>query len=632
MCGIAGFVRPGTSEPVDGEVLRRMTRTLAHRGPDDEGFFEGDGAFLGHRRLSVIDLEGGSQPMASEDGMVLVVFNGEVYNHKDLRRDLEGRGHAFRTRADTEVLVHLWEDEAQAMLPRLNGMFAFALWDRRDRTLLLARDRMGKKPLYWGEFSGEFVFASELRALLQHPLVSREVNADALYSFLTLDYVPTPRCILRGLHKVPGGGYVLIRDGEVREGTYADIPVPGEVVRPGPDEAARRVFDALVAATGRRLESDVPLGVFLSGGLDSTAVVAAMAEHVPAADIRTFTIGFDDPTYDESGSARVVAERFGTEHHERILTGQDAVALVRDCAGVADEPLGDYSLIPTHLLARFAREHVTVALSGDGGDEMFYGYPTFAAHRLANRIARLVPRVARERWLPGLVDWLPPSDADWSLEYRLKRLARGLRHGPFVRHFAWIGGLDPALARSVMHPELRVRLAGGAPYPDVDAVVGRAPGQPDDLRTLAYLYARLYLQDGVLVKVDRASMAVGLEVRSPFLDPDMVALAFSLDPALSLRGFTTKALLRRALKGRVPDVILKRPKKGFGMPLARWLRTDLKPLMLELLNPRRLAREGFLDAPAVQTLVEAHLSGKANLRKELFNLMVFEMWLSRYLL
>lgn len=632
MCGITGFLRPRTPEPVDGEVLRRMTRTLAHRGPDDEGFFEGDRAFLGHRRLSVIDLDGGRQPMASEDGRVVVIFNGEIYNHKDLRRDLESRGHAFRTRADTEVLVHLWEDEAQAMLSRLNGMFAFALWDRRDRTLLLARDRMGKKPLYWGEFSGEFVFASELRALLQHPLVPREVDADALYGFLTLDYVPTPRCILRGLRKVPGGGYVLIRDGEVREATYADIPVPRECEGVGPDEAARRVFDALVAATGRRLESDVPLGVFLSGGLDSTAVVAAMAEHVPAADIRTFTIGFDDPTYDESGPARAVAERFGTEHHERTLTGRDAIALVRDCAGIADEPLGDYSLIPTHLLARFAREHVTVALSGDGGDEMFYGYPTFAAHRLADRIAHLLPRVARERWLPGLVDWLPPSDADWSLEYRLKRLARGLRQGSFARHFAWIGGLDPALARSVMHPGLRARLTGGAAYPDVDAVVGRVPGRPDDLRTLAYLYARLYLQDGVLVKVDRASMAVGLEVRSPFLDPDVVALAFSLPPGLSMGRFATKVLLRRALKGRVPGAIVRRPKKGFGMPLARWLRTDLKPLLLELLSPRRLAREGYFDPEAVHSLVEAHLSGRANLRKELFNLMVFELWLSRYLL
>lgn len=631
MCGIAGFLRPGPPEPVDGEVLRRMTRSLAHRGPDDEGCFEEEGVFLGHRRLSVIDIEGGHQPIASEDGQVVVVFNGEIYNHKDLRRDLEARGHVFRTRTDTEVLVHLWEAEAEAMLPRLNGMFAFALWDRRDRTLVLARDRMGKKPLYWGEFSGEFVFASEVRALLQHPLVPREVDAEALFAFLTLDYVPSPRCILRGLRKVPGGGYVLIRDGEVREGTYADIPVPRECEEVGLGEAAKRVFDTLVAATGRRLESDVPLGVFLSGGLDSTAVVAAMAEHVPAARIRTFTVGFDDPSYDESGPARSVAAHFGTGHHERILTGQDALAIVQDCAGVADEPLGDYSLIPTHLLARFARERVTVALSGDGGDELFYGYPTFAAHRWADRIARLLPRVARDRWVPALVNWLPPSDADWSLEYRLKRLARGLRHGPFARHFAWIGGLDPALARSVLHGDLRSRLSGEDAYPDVDAVVERAP-VPGDMRRLAYLYARLYLQDGVLVKVDRASMAVGLEVRSPFLDPDMVALAFSLPPGLSMRRFETKILLRHALRGRVPDAILRRPKKGFGMPLARWLRTDLKPLMLELLSPRRLAREGILDPEVVRTLVEAHLSGRENLRKELFNLMVFELWMSRYLL
>ncbi len=569
--------------------------------------------------------------MASEDGRVVVVFNGEIYNHKDMRRDLEARGHGFRTRADTEVLVHLWEEEGEAMLPRLNGMFALALWDRRDRTLLLARDRMGKKPLYWGEFSGEFVFASELRPLLCHPAVPREVDPDALYRFLTLDYVPTPHCMVRGLRKVRSGGYVLVRGGQAREGTFADIPIPDATETWDADEAARRVFQTLVTATGRRLESDVPLGVFLSGGLDSTAVLAAMAEHVPASRIRTFTIGFDEPSYDESGPARAVASCFGTEHHERTLKADDALALVRECCAVADEPLGDYSLIPTHLLARFAREHVTVALSGDGGDELFYGYPTFAVHGLAQRLARILPRIARERVVPGLLDWLPPSEADWGLEYRLKRLARGLKYGPYERHFAWIGGLDPALARLVMHPDLRAGLSDDAAYPDVQEVLRGLPDVQDG-RALAYLYARLYLRDGVLVKVDRASMAVGLEVRSPFLDPDMVALAFSLPPKLSLRGLTTKALVRRALKGRVPDAILKRPKKGFGMPLARWLRTDLKPLLLETLSPRRLEREGFLDPKTVSALVEAHLSGRANLRKELFNLMVFEMWLSRYIL
>lgn len=631
MCGIAGFLRANLFGPVDSEILRRMTRTLAHRGPDDEGTFEEDGIFLGHRRLSIIDIEGGRQPMTSEDGRVVVIFNGEIYNYKDLRRDLEARGHVFRTRADTEVLVHLWEDEGEAMLPRLNGMFAFALWDRRDRTLLLARDRMGKKPLYWGEFSGEFVFASELKALLQHPAVPREVDPDALLRFLTLDYVPTPWCILRGLRKVQSGGYVLIRDGRAREGVFWDIPIPPECEDPGPEEAARRVFETLVTATGRRLHSDVPLGVFLSGGLDSTAVLVAMAEHVPADRIRTLTIGFDDPSYDESGPARAVASRLGTIHHERTLTARDAVAIVQDCAEILDEPLGDYSLIPTHLLAKFAREHVKVALSGDGGDELFYGYPTFSAHRMAEVLSRLLPRVARDRWVPRVLDLLPTSDADWSLEYRMKRLARGLRYGPYARHFAWIGGMEPTLARSLIHPDLRARLKSDDEYPDVEATVARLQG-PNDLRTIAYLYARLYMRDGVLVKVDRASMAVGLEVRSPFLDPDMVALAFSLSPHLSLKGFRTKILLRRALKGRVPDEILKRPKKGFGMPLARWLRTDLKLWMEETLAPRRLSREGFLDPKSVRALVEAHLSGKANFRKELFNLMVFEMWVSRFLL
>ncbi|NOZ01459.1 MAG: asparagine synthase (glutamine-hydrolyzing) [Deltaproteobacteria bacterium] len=630
MCGIAGFLKDGPAEPADDGILRRMTRSLEHRGPDQEGMWSGSGAFLGHRRLSIIDLKDGRQPMANEDGRVRVVFNGEIYNHHQLRRELTAKGHVFASRSDTEVLVHLWEEEAEAMLGRLNGMFALALWDDRDRTLLLARDLMGKKPLFWGMFDGLPVFASEMRAMLKHPAVPRRVDPASLYRFLTLDYVPTPLSILEGVRKVEAGGYVLIREGEAREGRHSEIRLPERPLDLNPRDAATRVWETLVRTTGARLESDVPLGVFLSGGLDSTAVVAAMAEHVPPSEISTFTIGFDDPSFDESGPARTVARHLGTDHHERILTGRDALDLVQNSAFIADEPLGDYSIIPTYMLSRFTRDRVTVALSGDGGDELFYGYPTFSAHRAAKLAARLLPRAARERWLPGLMSMIPAGAGNWSLDYKLLRFAKGLKYGDFERHFTWIGGMDPAMARHVMNPELTPSLQGLGPYPDCEARLSHCRGWPD-LKALSYLYARLYLQDGVLVKADRASMAVGLEVRSPFLDPDMVALAFALPAGMSLKGRRTKILLRKALKGRVPDRIIQRPKKGFGMPLARWLRTDLKPLVHEVLAPEKLAREGFLRPSAVSRMVEAHMSGRANMRKEIFSLMVFELWLSRYL-
>jgi len=633
MCGITGFVRNHDASAADPAILSRMMDAIAHRGPDDDGAWSSEGAWLGHRRLSIIDVAGGHQPIASEDGRVVVVFNGEIYNHLDLREELLARGHTFSTRSDTEVLVHLWEEFGDAMLSRLEGMFAFALWDARDRTLLLARDRMGKKPLFWGLFGGELVFGSELRAMLSHPAVPRRVDLDALYRYLTLDYVPAPLSILAGVRKVVPGGFVRWSGGEPVEGRWFDLlPTPG--TGPArPEEASAALWTALRHAVDRRLESEVPLGVFLSGGLDSTAVLAAMAQGRDPATIDTFTIGFEDPSYDESGPARAVARALGTRHHERILSGNAAASLVRRVASIADEPLADPSLLPTHLLARFAREHVTVALSGDGGDELFYGYPTFLVDGAGRRAARWLPGFVRRDWLPAVIARLPRSDRDMSLDFRLARFARGLRFSATDRHFAWIGGFAPESALGLLSQDASSSLGGMAaePYPDV-AFWRAACGGGEDLATIACLYARLYLGDGVLAKVDRASMAVALEVRAPLLDSEVVRLALTLSPSLNLVGGTTKALMRRMLRGRVPDAILRRPKKGFGVPLARWLRTDLRPLLDEHLASSKIAREGFFRPEAVSRLVSAHVSGAANVRKELYSLLVFELWLSRHLL
>lgn len=625
MCGITGFVRKDEADITDIEILHRMTRSLAHRGPDDEGFYTDKGAFLGHRRLSIIDVAHGKQPLTNEDGRVAIVFNGEIYNHHDLRHDLMARGHIFRTRSDTEVLVHLWEDEREGMIGRLEGMFAFALWDSRDRTLLLARDRMGKKPLYYGIFMGEIVFASELRALLIHPSVGRDIDVRSLYRYLTLDYVPAPRSILKQVNKVEAGGYVLFSKGVAREGRYTDIKVPKEALKLGFSEATSAVWQTLCESTKRRLESEVPLGVFLSGGLDSTAVLAAMTNLVPPNRISTFTIGFDDPSFDESGPARVVARHFGTDHHESVLSGEEAVHLVRDVAGIVDEPLADPSVIPTFLLSRFARRHITVALSGDGGDELFYGYPTFIADSIGEFFSHVLPMSARLR-IPRIATLLPTSDKNWSLPLKIERFARGLSYGRYERQFAWIGSFSPEMARFIMNAEV-----DEPPYPDCNFHLSHCEGWPP-LKKLAYLYCKLYLGEGVLAKVDRSSMAVGLEVRSPFLDSEMVRLAFALPPSLSLSGRTTKILIRRMLANRVPSSILSRPKKGFGIPLARWLRTDLRPLISEFLAPKKLLSEGFFRPDVVSKLVNDHMSGRRDYRKEIYALLVFELWLSRWIL
>lgn len=635
MCGITGFVRGGQPAADDDGTLSRMTDSLAHRGPDDEGRWIGGGAFLGHRRLSIIDVAGGRQPLVSEDGSVVVICNGEIYNHHALRALVESRGHSLSTRSDCEVLVHLWEDEGPAMLSRVDGMFAAAIWDSRTNTLLLTRDRMGKKPLYYATPGRDIVFGSELRAVLTHPDVTRRVSSESLYRFLTLDYVPTPFSIIDGVRKVEPGGWVLFdRDG-LREGRYHDLKIPERLREIDETQAGAEVWESLVRATGMRLESEVPLGVFLSGGLDSSAVLAAMAEHVDPATISTFTIGFQDPSFDESGPARRIAASFGTRHYEKILSGSEALDLVQETPTIADEPLADYSILPTTLLARFAKQHITVALSGDGGDELFYGYETFRADRWARIADALTGSWTKEHLLPWLAAMIPTSDRNMGLDYKVSRMVRGLKYGRYERHLSWTGAFDPQEVTGpggILADDVQGGLAGlhGAPYPDAARVLEGTEGL-DPMKRLFLLYARLYLLDGVLVKVDRASMNTALEVRSPFLDTALVELAMSLPAGLNLKDKTTKHLMRKVLADRLPPEILGLPKKGFGVPVAAWLRNELRPLLEHHLSAERLSRQGLFRPEAVRQLVDAHMSMKRNCRKELFSLLIFQLWYERWL-
>lgn len=627
MCGISGFLGHGAREE-HRETLRRMTDALRHRGPDDEGFYLDEHAALGARRLSVIDLQTGRQPISNEDGTVWVVQNGEIYNFPDLRDRLERRGHRFRTRSDTEVIVHAYEEYGEDCVSHLDGMFAFAVWDAAHRSLLLARDRMGEKPLYYYAGPEAFVFGSELRALLEHPAVPSELSLEGLASYLAFEYVPAPRSILAGIAKLPPGHALTVSPGgKPRLVRYWDLAfAPDPSVNEG--EWAERLMTQLETSVRRRLVSDVPLGLFLSGGIDSSAIVAVAARLSGPRALKTFTIGFPDASYDERPFARAVAECYGTEHAEAVFSAEDVKALLSDVGGLLDEPLVDSSFLPTYVLSRFARRSVTVVLSGDGGDELFCGYPTFLAERGARWVRRL------PRWVQTGATWavnrLPPSPRYGSAESLLKQFFRGLPHAPEVRTQLLLGGLTAPEQAMLFSPGVRAACASFDPYDDLVRTVAELPGLAP-LDRLIYQHCKFYLADQNLVNVDRASMACGLEVRAPFLDHALVELTDRIPAHLKLRGWTMKYILKRALRGYLPDSIIHRRKQGFGVPIAAWLRGPLRDVLEERLAPERVARLGLFDPVAVRRLVAEHVAGRQDHRKILWALLMFDCWREHYL-
>jgi len=623
MCGIAGFTALG-APPEDGEgVLHRMTRSLTHRGPDDEGFHVAPGVFLGHRRLSIIDLDSGRQPQQSEDGQVVVVFNGEIYNYVELREELRGHGVSFRTASDTEVLLEGYRHWGEEVLSRLNGMFAFAIWDGRDQSLLLARDRMGQKPLYYANTSRGLVFGSEMKALLAHPWIERDISHSAVRKYLLYDSVPTPHSIFEGVQKLPAGAMGRWSDGKMNVRSYWDMNFP-EAPEGDLESLSKQLWTLLEEAVRLRLRSDVPLGVFLSGGIDSSAILALMATHMPAEEIRTFSIGFHDPSFDESSYARRVAEHFGTQHQERILDPETMVEILPRILSTLDEPMADGSLIPTYLLSEFTREHVTVALGGDGGDELFLGYPTFQAHKVARQL-RFLPSWVFTSMMEPVARLLPVSTRNISFDYKVKRFLRGMRFDPFARHFVWIGGLDPLAQHQVLHPEFLQGCGDDVIFEDVEQHRQQVSSR-DEYDTLSYLYSKLYMGDDILVKVDRASMAHGLEVRAPFLDHQVVDFVTALPSQMKLDGYQMKAILKKMLRGRVPDEVIDRPKKGFGIPIAAWLKGPLLSWARDLLSSQSLRDDGIFNPAGVQALLDEHVAGRADHRKALWSILVFQLW------
>ncbi len=629
MCGIAGLVDP-TGAPIDRGVLQAMTAAMAPRGPDADGFFVAPGVGLGHRRLRVIDLsQAGAQPMGNEDGQVQVVFNGEIYNFADLRAELVGHGHTFRSRSDTEVLVHGYEVWGDGVVDRIDGMFAFALWDARKRRLLAARDRMGKKPFYFAQVTRAglpplFAFASELKGLLPVPGLDRRISPAGLARYLTYEYVPPPYTILAGAQKLDAGFRLTLEPGGAPQvSRYWDLPFPAEHRPWREEEAAEELRTLLKRAVERRLVSDVPLGAFLSGGIDSSTVVALMAELAGADRMKTFSIGFSDATFDETAHARAVAAQFGTDHHEERISASTLIDTLPDVARFLDEPLGDASIVPTYLLCKFTKQHVTVALSGDGGDELFAGYPTFLADRVAPLFFGL-PAAAR-RLAEQAAARLPAQTGYFSLDFKVNQFLRGGTVSGPRRHQRWLSSFLPEELDRILLPELR----DGDPLADVDARAAASPARNDRDRLMDF-YARFYLAGDVNVKVDRAAGACGLEVRAPLLDTDLVSFACQLPPGLRLRGLTSKYILKKAMRGRLPDEILDRKKQGFGVPVAAWMRGELAPALRDELAPDKLRREGLFDPGAVGRLVDDHLLGRRDRRKQLWSLFVFERWLATY--
>jgi len=630
MCGITGIA--DLTGPVRADLLARMTNTLWRRGPDDESYFlpapaaGGPAVGFGFRRLSIIDLSGGRQPMSNEDGSLWIVCNGEIYNHPALRLQLEASGHHFRTHSDIEVLLHLYEDHGPDCVTKVNGMFALAIWDSKNQSLFLARDRMGKKPLYYRDTPARFIFASEPKALLMHPDCPRELDPGNLSKYLAYEYVPSPHCIFKGIHKLPAGHSLTWKNGHSQLRQYWDLQFShgADADVRSEDQIAEELRERLKEAVRLRLISDVPLGVFLSGGIDSSSLVAMMARLMPPSQIKTFAIGFEEKSFDESDHARRVARFFGTDHREQILDSKTLLDVLPEVAAFLDEPLADASIIPTYLLSKFTRRHVTVALGGDGGDELFAGYPTFQAHRMAAFYK--VPRVLHERVIRPLAELLPVSTANFSFDFKVKRFLRGLDRRPEIRDQIWTGSFAPL--------EQRALLAGSAPeidaYGDVEAAEKNCPSATG-MERLIYLYCKFYLQDCILTKVDRASMACSLEARAPFLDYTFVEFVNSIPFRLKLKGLTTKYILKKAMRDKLPPEILARRKKGFGIPVGKWFRGDLRALMLDTLSESRIRAQGIFNPAEITRLVNGHLSGAKDNRKQLWTLFMFQLWSARYL-
>jgi asparagine synthase (glutamine-hydrolysing) len=626
MCGIVGMVR-GRDHAVDADLLQRMCDALQHRGPDEEGHYLKGRVGLAMRRLAIIDLAGGQQPMHNETHTAFIVFNGEIYNYQDLRTRLEKLGHSFYTDSDTEAIVHAYEQYGADCPKYLRGMFAFAIWDEEKNELFLARDRVGKKPLLYAHVGDELVFGSEFSALLLHPRIGREVLPEAIHYYLSFMCVPAPLTAYRQIKKLePGCSLTFTRDGRIDIQRYWQ-PDFTQKAKLSEEEAGERAVELLREAVRVRLMSEVPLGAFLSGGIDSSAVVALMSE-ASSQPVKTFSIGFAEQDFSELHHARRIAEHVGAEHHEFIVR-PDALEVLPTLVEHYGEPYADSSAIPTYYVARETRRHVTVALNGDGGDECFAGYERYAAMRLAERYRRL-PGVLREQVIEQAVGLLPVSELRRSRVRDVKRFLHAASLPTVERYLRWTSVLSRAAKEALYADEFRRQLNGHDPASWLAPWFARANGAGVvDAALLADTMT--YLPNDLLVKVDIATMAVSLEARSPFLDHHVIEFAASLPEKFKLRGLTTKYLLKRVLRKLLPAENLDRRKMGFGVPITHWLRAELAPFLRETLLSERSLRRGLFKPEQVARLVNEHTSAQKDHAHQLWTLLMLELWFQRFI-
>ena len=650
MCGIVGIADLNGSGRPDRGLVAGMTETLAHRGPDgscvlETGDGERPGITFGFRRLSIIDMGAGARAYADESGRLRVICNGEIYNYPDLRRLLERRGHRFETRCDTEVIPHLYEEHGLDFVSHLNGMFAIAVLDANRDRLVLARDRAGEKPLYYLMRNGELMFASEIKALLAHPRVGRKIDLNALTRYLACGYFPAPHTPFEGIRKLPAGHLLVAGRGAIRVRRYWDLRRFFEADRsatPSLHEAAGKVRRLLSESVRQRMRADVPVGIFLSGGVDSCSI-AALAMEVAGRPVPTFTLGFEDGDFDESPYARRAAAHLGTEHHETIVSEPEMLNALIDLARIMDEPLADASLIPTYLLSRFARTRVPVALGGEGGDEIFAGYPTYTGERLARAYLRL-PRPAR-RLFRGLVESMRPGFSNVGFEFLLKRFVAAAELDPVTRHQTWFGSFPAGMRRRLLSDGVlsALGIASGdgisgrtddgaqddGALDEARAIVrGFRPHDPVDSLLLTDFL--MYLQDNLLTKVDRASMATSLEVRAPFLHHPLVEYAATLPVSAKIRGLESKRVLRMAMKDLLPREVTSRVKRGFNIPMSRFMHGSLGPLLRRALDPERIERQGILRPAFVRGLLQEHMERRRDNGRLLWNLLMLQLWHSRH--